>query len=387
MSNEQSSFTKENGYLIDEFDELRDLRYSDLQFLDEYRELKMRKNDGEPVDQNRLDELELVFKNKIVTSSRWNKFQNALTNMQTFIKDEVEGYIEDKQLDFNDYIDAKESAINTHTTNAKIEVDQYVDDFEDYVNQFDDKGIYNESTSYKKRNFVRYDDGGGEQVYLALKDTTGNPPTEQEFWRLLTIKGDRGERGSDGFNLTYKGQWNSSEVYGEADGVQFGNVVFISNIENNIGNQPDPSTNTGAWDRIIFSSIITTKLRGQRTLASPSSTVNFITGGITSFNRDVDDLEVVVNSTVLEQEVDYVINLEGNRIEKVSGLWDAGSLFYFRVVRNQISELVFSDGQSIQNGTISRDKLQQNAQRIISDTAPTAPVHGQQWVDTSVSGV
>ena len=107
MANNQSTFTEELGYLVDEFDELQDLRWSDLQYLEEYRELKMRKNDGEPVDQSRLDQLELIFKNKIVTSARWNKFQNALVGMQTFIKDEVEGFVNQKQIEINSYVDIK----------------------------------------------------------------------------------------------------------------------------------------------------------------------------------------------------------------------------------------------------------------------------------------
>ena len=43
MANDTSTFIAELGYLIDQFDELQDLRYSDLQYLDEYRTLKMKK--------------------------------------------------------------------------------------------------------------------------------------------------------------------------------------------------------------------------------------------------------------------------------------------------------------------------------------------------------
>ena len=351
MANNTSDFTKANGYLIDEFDELQDLRWSDLSTLDEYRELKMRQNDGEVIDETRLAELETTFGNKIVTSARWNKFQDALVNMQTFIKTEVDGYIQIKQNEFQNYID-----------------------------RFTFRGDWSSSIEYYKRNFVDYQ---GE-IFLAVVDSLGSiPSVSNPDWEIITIKGTKGERGADGFNLTYKGTWEETATYNQADAVRYGNVLFISTMANNIGNQPDPATNTAAWDRLLYSSIITTKLRGQRTLSFESSEIGFKVGDITVFNQDTDELEVFVNSTALEQGVDYTINIEGTTIQKISGTWAAGSIFYFRVTRNQVSELIYSDGQSIQNETISRDKLQASAKITISNTPPVAPVHHQMWIDTS----
>jgi|GEM_PF-4597134 len=146
MRNDQSTFTAEYGYLIDEFDELQDLRWSDLQYLDEYRELKLKKNDGLPIDQNRLDELESIFKNKIITAARWNKFQNALVGMQTFIKDEVEGFILDKQQEITDYTNSK-----------KQEIDTVVTDAQNTVNATKDAALI--SIENKKDNVIEYLDG------------------------------------------------------------------------------------------------------------------------------------------------------------------------------------------------------------------------------------
>lgn len=135
MRNDQSTFIKELGYLIDEFDELQDMRWSDLEYLAEYRELKMKKNDGLPIDQNRLDELEPRFKNKIVTAARWNKFQNALLGMQNFIKNEVEGFVLDKQQEINTTVIDSQNAINTIKDNALISIENKKENIIDYMDQ------------------------------------------------------------------------------------------------------------------------------------------------------------------------------------------------------------------------------------------------------------
>lgn len=133
MRNDQSTFIKDLDYLVDQFDELQDLRWSDLQHLEEYRELKMKKNDGLPIDQVRLDQLEPIFKNKIVTAARWNKFQNSLVGMQTFIKDEVEGFVFEKQQEINTVIANGKTGIDTSKDNALIAIENKKQNVMDYL--------------------------------------------------------------------------------------------------------------------------------------------------------------------------------------------------------------------------------------------------------------
>lgn len=172
MRNDQSTFTAEYGYLIDEFDELQDLRWSDLQYLGEYRELKLKKNDGLPIDQARLDELESIFKNKIITAARWNKFQNALVGMQTFIKDEVEGFILDKQQEITDYTNSK-----------KQEIDTVVTDAQNTINATKDAALI--SIENKKDNVIEYLDG---TTAGALRNDIGDMTESQVEGRSLIDK-------------------------------------------------------------------------------------------------------------------------------------------------------------------------------------------------------
>ena len=350
-TNEESSFVSPL-YLVDTFEELQDLKYSDLQYLEEYRTLKMRKNDGEVVDEVRLAELELLFQNKIVTSSRWNKFQNALLGMQGFIKNEVQDYVVAKQGEMQTYADTKK-------TEVQIEIDK-----------FKDIGIFNPSILYYTKNFVTFNDGTGSKVYVAIANPPlATEPTNITYWRLLSIVGSKGDNGNDGVGLVPKGTWSSSVLYAINEAVQFGGLLFASLINDNIGNQPDITQDTSAWGIALDVTITTTKLRGYRTIASFATDVNFMTGEIIAFNPNVDVLEVFVNTTALAETIDYVINPDNQSIHKVSGSFVAGTFFDFRVTRNQINSLVFSDGQSIEEGTVSKNKLTTDIQDTLDEVA------------------
>ena len=56
------------------------------------------------------------------------------------------------------------------------------------------RGEYNSETSYEKLNVVTYQGSS----YCALKDTTGNLPTDTEYWQLYAQKGDTGDTGETG---------------------------------------------------------------------------------------------------------------------------------------------------------------------------------------------
>lgn len=330
MANDKSTFTQELGYIIDQFDELQDLRWSDLQYLDEYRELKMKKNDGLPVDQNRLNILEETFKNKIITSARWNKFQNALLGMQTFIKTEV-----------NNYID------------TEIEKFQY-------------RGTYNPSIQYFQRNMVDYNDGAGVQTYLCIANSIGNLPTNPLYFKKLTVKGERGEQGLAGIGLKFRGLWNENATYNADDGVQYGGILYASLIDGNIGNQPNPSLNTEYWVKALDVTVTVKKMIGTRNIATQTSNVNFIAGEIISFNLGIDSLEVYQNSVRLTKGIDYTINPNNQSIDKISGVWEASIeqpiFFEFVVTKNILNNLVFSDGSAIENGTVAKSKLTTDVQ-------------------------
>jgi len=57
------------------------------------------------------------------------------------------------------------------------------------------KGEYSGSTKYLKLDVVLYNGSS----YVCLKESTGNLPTDTEYWQLMASKGDTGASGQDGY--------------------------------------------------------------------------------------------------------------------------------------------------------------------------------------------
>lgn len=63
------------------------------------------------------------------------------------------------------------------------------------------KGEYNDETSYKRLDFVKYNGSS----FVALKDNQGvTPETDNSIWQLLAIKGEKGDKPSNGIDYNTK---------------------------------------------------------------------------------------------------------------------------------------------------------------------------------------
>ena len=206
--------------------------------------------------------------------------------------------------------------MNVYVDNKKVELDVE-------INKFEYRGVYNPTIQYFQRNTVDFNDGSGSQVYLCIKDSLGNEPTNVTYWKKLTIQGARGEKGQDGVGLKFKGEYKSNISYSKDDGVQFGGVLFASLIDGNIDNQPNLTQDTPYWAKALDVTVTVRKMIGVRNLVTQTSNVNFMTGEITSFNPVVDSLSVYQNSVRLTKGVDYTINPNNQSIDKIVGIWDA----------------------------------------------------------------
>ena len=56
------------------------------------------------------------------------------------------------------------------------------------------KGEFSELTEYQVLDIVTYQGSS----YISLQKTTGNLPTDEEYWQLVAEKGDKGEQGIQG---------------------------------------------------------------------------------------------------------------------------------------------------------------------------------------------
>ena len=300
-----------------------------------FQQLKVKEN-LTPDEIQELNNLTILLEDFLITPTLFNTFGSAVVALEKFFLEETVGFIEEMKQD------------------VQVEIDK-----------FQHRGTYNNSTQYFQRNTVDYNDGTGIKVYIALQNTLGNVPTNNTFWKLLTIQGQTGQRGQSGVGVIPKGQWNSSTMYGKDEGAYCDGAFFASAMDNNVGNRPLLGQDTPEWFQVSDTAISTTKLRGQRTIGSSSSAVNFITGEINVFNKNTDDLEVFANSVALEEGIDYNINPDNQSITRTNGTWEAGTIFYFRTTRWQINNLLFTDGQSIAEGTITRNKLDVDTQAEI----------------------
>lgn len=97
------------------------------------------------------------------------------------------------------------------------------------------KGEYSNATTYQNLDLITYQGGS----YLALKETTGILPTNNEYWQLIAEKGqdgekgetgERGEKGQDGTNgkdgIDGKTPAKGTDYYTDADKQEMVSLVL-----------------------------------------------------------------------------------------------------------------------------------------------------------------
>ena len=204
---------------IDTFPELYDLPPNMVIQAKRYQELKTK-----PVltstEQNELNGLTTQLTNFIITPEVWNKFSDAIVNIETFFNQQVAGYIEAKQVQWNTY-----------------------------VKNFKSAGTYSASLAYKNTNMVKSSTG---DLYLALKDVPkGTPLTDVAHWQKISTKGDKGDIG---LNSYYKGEFSNTQTYATGDAVTYKGFLYYCKKDAVTNVLP---TADGAswflWDRTIIS--------------------------------------------------------------------------------------------------------------------------------------
>jgi parallel beta-helix repeat protein len=190
---------------IDDFITHTNIQASDRPLVQRYTDLTLKTN-RTPAEDDELNQLTNTLRDKIILPDDWNKLQSALANMQMFIKNNVEGYIVQKQEDFTNFVDLK-----------KGELDAEID-------QFDDVGTYSPEIAYYQKNMVEFNGN----VYIAKRDSLNKTPigdNTDPYWRLLSRKGDKGDAG---VAVTLKGDYNNSTTYQVGDGVVYANQIFYA---------------------------------------------------------------------------------------------------------------------------------------------------------------
>lgn len=154
---------------------------------------------------------------KIITANSLNTLSQAMLAVERFYKTDIEPYVQNLQ----------QSWLTT-------------------INQFSYKGVWSSGTSYITNNLVSYTTSGLNLVYIALSDVpTGTAPTNQTYWRLLTIQG---QTGASGTGLSYRQEWNNSTTYSTDDAVTYDGALWMAlqPSQNRI-----PDSNPSYWQMVM----------------------------------------------------------------------------------------------------------------------------------------
>lgn len=154
---------------------------------------------------------------KIITAVDLNTLSQAMLAIERFYLNDIEPYIDDLH----------QSWLNT-------------------IQQFSYKGVWQNGTSYVTNNLVSYTTSGLNFVYIALSNVPiGISPTNQTYWRLLTIQG---QQGASGEGLSYRQEWNSSTQYATNDAVTSDGALWMA-LQASQNRLPD--TNPQYWQLVM----------------------------------------------------------------------------------------------------------------------------------------
>lgn len=161
---------------------------------------------------------ELINNNEQLKSKVLNK--NSLNEIVTSINKIEDWYDDDVNKD-----------LSNKMNNLQLSIDELI-----YLTD------YNEEVQYNKFNFVYYDD---EMYFCFNNPPIGTLPTDKSYWVYLGLKGDNG---SYGMGLNYKGNWSSNTSYNKNDMIVYQKTIYVARKNSN--NQV-PVTVSDYWMPLI----------------------------------------------------------------------------------------------------------------------------------------
>lgn len=177
-------------------------------------------------EQAEMKALTTSLREFMITPETFNKFQDALVSVQQFFYDNVQGFIEERQLIWDSYI-----------------------------RSFKYVGKWRAGVEYKFQNMVTNDKG---DLYICrdthTSSTGNNPNVDTTLWQQASAKGDKGDIGLNAF---YRGDWNSTTSYVTGDAVCFGRVEHLAGVtyialRDNVGASPDVSPDDWTLYQQVF---------------------------------------------------------------------------------------------------------------------------------------
>lgn len=205
---------------LDSWEEFLDVMDSDAELLKQYQQYVL---NGDMANAQNIYKQIPNADRKFIGALVMNQFADAIMSLETFYGNSgFESYVNSKQNEWQTIID-----------------------------KFSYKGIYNNNTQYEKNNIVLYNVDGQNYLFINTYNRTtpkNTLPTNTNYWRILTIRGEKGEAGS---STTFYFEWESAMEYKANDVVAFGSALYVA-LQDNVNIRP--STNPDYW-QLIFQSL------------------------------------------------------------------------------------------------------------------------------------
>jgi hypothetical protein len=211
---------------VDQFLELYNLPASQKGNIKRFQELKIKENLS-PSEQEDLNSLTIALQHYIIDVETWNKFADAIVNLENFFLNETEPYLQAKKAEITNYTDTKMLETTNYVDTKKLE-------FQAEVDKMTYRGEWQPNTQYLKKNIVT----SGGNGYIAKLDNINQSPPNATYWGQISKKGDKGD---PSLNINYKGTYEPSMPYVLGDAVTFGGLWYYAK-QNTIGNPPTDAT-------------------------------------------------------------------------------------------------------------------------------------------------
>lgn len=156
--------------------------------------------------------------NKMINADKLNTNRDIIVALERYLK-----------TDYQQYIETKQEAWEVIASELK------------YIGEFAFNKLYNVN------NMVSYTVDNVDSLFICIKvtPTTGIIPTNTEYWRQVTIKG---EKGDSGVGLVYTGDYSSQITYQIDNLVSYNGGLYASKGNNNKGYSPN---NSNWWTLVL----------------------------------------------------------------------------------------------------------------------------------------
>ena len=144
-----------------------------------YRDLKL-KTTLNTSEQTELSNLTITLREKIFTPEDFNKLQDCIVNMETFIKDNVEGYILTKQGEFHSFVSSKQTTLETEVTDGIAQIEDKKNAFIGFCNTKEDevRTIAQEFDSNTARYYTSWSATAGQSDFNIFNGSNTSIPVE-----------------------------------------------------------------------------------------------------------------------------------------------------------------------------------------------------------------